>query len=123
MAEDMNDSDLKQRVTRFLSVFNPEEIQQFARLNNSIQEEDENMPTAANKHNGKGNDQKITKQINSKEHDDEEKAKLRAYHDGTGIPQNVKTEIIRDILRNLNVEEHVNKTLSRDIIEIKLDDQ
>lgn len=38
----------------------------------------------------------------------------------SNLPQNIKKEIIRNILRNLNVDEHVDKVLSKEIVEIKL---
>jgi hypothetical protein len=68
----------------------------------------------------KGTKKPVTK-IND---DDKIKSnKLRSYHDGTGIPQNVKADIIRSILRDYNTEYYVNKFTHRDIAIIKLDPQ
>jgi hypothetical protein len=70
-------------------------------------------------------EKKATKKPVSKINDDDKikSNKLRSYHDGTGIPQNVKADIIRSILRDYNTEYYVNKFTHRDIAIIKLDPQ
>lgn len=65
----------------------------------------------------------VTKQRVTKINDDDKikSNKLRSYHDGLGIPQNVKADIIRSILKDYNTEYYVNKFTYRDIAIIKLD--
>lgn len=112
-----------QRVNRFLSVFDPEEIKKFAQMNTSIVEEDENcaveVPARAS---GKPDSKKPAK-TNAQVSDAKNDKKIKTYHDGSGIPQNVKAEIIRNIIRNIDVDGYVNKMLASDIVEIKLDEK
>ena len=60
----------------------------------------------------------------SRPEDDKNKLnKLRSYHGGNNLPQDVKAEIIKSILTDYNVEYYVNKFTSRDISLVKLDQQ
>jgi len=114
-----SDSECKvsdQRVSRFLSTIDPEEIKKFAQLNSSIAEEDESFDGAPARPPVKAD----TKKQSAKNISDgkQDKLKIKSYHDGSGIPQNVKAEIIRSIIQNLDVDGYVNKMMSSDIVEI-----
>jgi hypothetical protein len=55
------------------------------------------------------------------EEQNKKRLKLKSYHDGCGIPQNVKADIIRSILKDYNIDYYVNKFVGSDVAEIKLD--
>ena len=113
-----------QRVSRFLSVIDPEEIKKFAQLNTSIAEEDENFAEAPARASGKPDAKKQSGKNNAASDGKQDGyLKIKNYHDGSGIAQNVKAEIIRSIIRNLDVDGYVNKMMSLDIVEFKLDEK
>ena len=57
------------------------------------------------------------------DNEDNDKKKIRSYFGGAGLAQDVKAEIIRNILKDYNIDHYVNKYTSKDIVKIKLDPQ
>ena len=45
---------------------------------------------------------------------------FRNYHDGSGLSQEFRANIIREIISNFNLESYINKFLEKNIIQVKL---
>lgn len=45
---------------------------------------------------------------------------IRHYHDGSGLSQGARADIIKEIIKNFDMESYVNNFIEKNVIEVKL---